>query len=372
VGENYALRVLYQPTNALPSPTSWRVVGGPAWLSLRKLAEHEVELSGTPTAVATLNLTVEVSVGACVRNIQIPLQIFPRLQSRITNYITGTSTTRVAVPGTTLDGGKGPYRCTFYTQTGRGILPSFMYQGGNFGIVGVTLDATDTTNCTLLGQPSQQTNEPGTYGFIMIVEDALGQRIEIPIVYNNGSCNTAPINNGMLEIQPAAEVATVPVKTAGSSYQYNLAYKGGSVHATRLIGQTPNPNGTLSCFYSVELSLFPDPLTGLTLPGGGMDLVCTTNSPAPVCLDCPVGCADCNRGFCRGGFTASLPNCTSPPAQVTQDLRTRSHAPIRPAGSSAFQFFMLQYQSSVYDTAGNPIPIRVDNVARCVITVLEK
>jgi hypothetical protein len=260
-----------------------------------------------------------------------------------------------------------------------------MYTGGTFGIFGVTLDANDGTNCTLLGQPSQNTNDPGTYGFIMIVQDALGQEVEIPIVYNNGSCNTATrnnngncncssANNGSLpeiNIQPASEVTNVPVKTAGSSYAYNIRYLGGYVHATKLIGRTPDPNGTASCFYSVELGLLASPLNGKDLGGGQFDLVCTSNTPAPVCFDCPAGCTDCNDGFCRGGFTASLPVCSSANAEVTQDLRVRSHTPIR-SNAAAFQFFLLQYQSSVYSTTGSPFPIRTENTASCVITVLEK
>jgi hypothetical protein len=189
---------------------------------------------------------------------------------------------------TVVTGGARPYACTLYSGPGQGTVPA-----------GVTQDlAADPAGCVLAGGVAAGAGDvPGAYGFIVTVEDAAGDSIEIPVAYQGPPCDTAAAT-----LVPGGWPP--PVEPAGAPRSWQLA-----------IADLDAIESGAVCDACMSVSLFTrGPLTiapGLDCASGG-----------DLCSDCD-GCVALAAG-CPGAATASRP------------IELRAHAPLRADGRPAW------------------------------------
>lgn len=320
--------VTLQGSSTLPTPTTWRFVSGkPAWMKLNKLNDTTVQLSGTPTQGGSHTIEIEAIGASCKVKGSTTIKIYGPLEELIKPALKGAATLKVAELGKTIRGGKAPYRCSFYRGSGRGTVPA-----------GVTQDPADTTGCTLKGMPNN-TNAPGSYGFLMNVEDSLGQAIQVPIFYKHGTCSAA--SNRLTITPPIANGVTHP---AGSAYTYKVelsdlnyteiacssnafCQQNAASTSVCIAGKCATPAGVKYCGYErISITLYLGPLTA------GTGLVCSATEP--VCMDC-----SSTESACFTGPTNRCPN----KQVMTQYIRMRAHTAIRAKKAPAFQTLEPRY-----------------------------
>jgi hypothetical protein len=284
---------------SLPNPVQWNVSGRPSWLQQNQLSPTSLELTGTPTTDGQFNLSIEVSAGRCKYNTTNSFRIWPRLQSLANPYLQASFVTKLAEVFKTITGGKPPYRCQQYYGPGQGTVPS-----------GIQQDPNDSTGCTLLGQPDTS-NLPGTYGFIMMVRDSLGQLVEIPVSYTHGSCN-----NPFFQLTPSVDA--LPVKPIASTYEWRVDIKNIDYY-----------NSFNVCRYELYLMLTHAALSA------GPNLSCF--SPDPICVSCNATEQSC----------VNTPSTCPAVISMYHFVRIRQHTAIRPNNAPAFLSLQLRYTYSI-------------------------
>lgn len=291
---------------ALVAPIQWRIASGaPTWLTLNTVSPHIVQLVGTATSEGDFKITVEASAGSCKYSMLIPLKIWPRLTSLVATFLKGTSSLNVAVLNQTFKGGKPPYRCQIYKGIGEGTQPS-----------GVSVDTKDTTGCTLTGVPDQ-TNLPGSYGFMVSIYDSLNRTIEIPVSYIHKSCH-----DGTITLSPSVD--QTPVFKAGSEYSWDVKLIDVDAYADQ--GQ---------CVFQMYLLLKRGPLTS--------DASLSCGTADPICVEC-----NATTQFC-----STFASTTTCPTKVTiqHAIKVKKHTPFR-TNVPGFLTLEPMYTYSVSKTKG--------------------
>jgi hypothetical protein len=256
-------------------------------------------LTGVAKTDGQINISIEVSAGRCKYNTVNSFRIWPRLRSLVTPYITGSAVTKIAEVSKTITGGKPPYRCQQYRGIGEGTVPS-----------GIQVDANDSTGCTLIGLPDGS-NLPGSYGFMMIVSDSLGQLVEIPVSYKHGSCD-----NPFFKLTPSVD--TTPVKTIGSAYEWRVDINNLDLYRDINV-----------CRYQFYLLLTHGPLSAAS------QLLCS--GPETICISC-----NATDQYCISG-SSTCPSLLS----LYHFVRVRQHAAMRPNNAPAFLTLELRYTYSL-------------------------
>lgn len=258
----------------------WTDVSLPPWGTLSSSGQF----SGTPPAPGNYTLTVRVDSGTQSDEETFDLSVYGVLELNGDPPVTGTDGLDL---DTFLDGGKAPIACTVYTGPGEGTVPS-----------GVQQDSSDATGCTFEGTPDGS-NPPGGYGFLVIVEDILGQRIEVPVFYAGDACNTSAVM-----IDPEANVPRV--ETAGSAYAWSLTVDE-DIDAPC---ETTQCNSCGACW---NMSMTASPLATT------QDLECA--NPGDVCSDC-------------NSCTTAVQTCPDL-LTMTRSVDVKSHSPLR-SGAAAW------------------------------------
>ncbi len=269
----------------------------PSWLSVPATSTSTtVQVTGTAGTAGTYTLAIEVSAGGCKYTVSRQFKVWSKLKSLVTTALAGKNPLNVAVAGTTISGGKPPYRCARYTGPGGGTQPS-----------GVLFDVSDTTGCTLIGAPDN-TNPPGLYGFMVTVSDSLNTSVDIPVTYTYGNCN-----DGKLTITPA--VNKLPVFQAGSAYSWNVK-----------INDIDAYQDNNRCTFQLFLLLGRGPLTSNSqLTCGGTE---------PICVEC-----NSTNQYC-----STFASSTTCPTTVTVEhfIRVRKH-PVMRTDRPAFLTLIPEY-----------------------------
>lgn len=199
-------------------------------------------------------------------------------------YLVGNPTGLTCVTDA-VRGGTGPHTCSFYVGPARGTVPA-----------GVMQDTGDPSGCTLVGGVDTDSGDrPGAYGFTMVVEDALGDTVEIPVAYQGPACDTATAI-----ITPDAWPVIVHAPGTARNWQLNITDLDGVEQ-----GMVCDACNTLSLLTRGPLTI-----------AAGLDCA----NPGDVCSDC----ADCVTfiGACPGESVATM----------TRFVNLAAHAPLRNEG----------------------------------------
>jgi hypothetical protein len=184
---------------------------------------------------------------------------------------------------TVVEQGVSPYSCHFYSGPGQGTVPAGVYQ-----------DPQDPSGCRLRGAVGDD-EPPGGYGFIMVVEDAVGDSVEIPVHYRGPACATAAVT-----LTPAA--SPPQVKDGGIDYTWSIAVTD--------IDFPCDDASCATCHFCLSMQFLAlDPLSGAT------DLLC--QNEGDVCSDCEADCLPQTPHHCPGQGT------------MNRSLQVRPHDPIR-------------------------------------------
>jgi len=260
-------------------------------------------LSGAaPAGAKTYTLSITVKSGTQSDTKSFSVQIVDPL--RPSGSVNPTFTYAAPGPtniGTLVQGGKGPFACAFYAGRGRGTLPS-----------GLTQAATDTTGCTITGGFTAA-DAPGSYGFIVTVSDASGQKTDVAVVVRNGSCN-----NGAATLTPA-EYPPRRISNPAINHDWTL-----KVDPVDSVCQN---SGCTQCNVCLSQS------AGTLLP------LRTTNQ-----LDCTLTGDLCALPSTFGTFT-----CPNGKSSWIGGLRLKAHTPFRSDGGPAFATFdySVQYSGTI-------------------------
>ncbi len=219
--------------------------------------------SGVPPASGAYTLTVRVDSAGESDTRDFDLQVYDPLGTSLPNppLLQGSDGLDVSQ---VVQGGKGDLRCYIYQGPGEGTVPP-----------GVTQDPNDTSGCTLSGSVSPSA-KPGSYGFIVVVSDELGQSLEVPVWYQGQLCNV-----GGVSLTPAA--SPPQVVSAGSAYSWQLAVTD--------LNFPCEDGGCTHCRGCLNMFLSSGPLDPTN------QLQCS--NPGVVCSDCGQGCIT-NASTCPG------------------------------------------------------------------------
>jgi hypothetical protein len=173
--------------------------------------------------------------------------------------------------------GTGPFTCSFYTGVARGTRPA----------------GTALTGCALAGGagPGQA---QGQYGFIVVVRDACGDTVDVPVAMQHGACTD------LVTMTPPPSPVRVPsAPTAGYGWGLQLD-----------LDLVANAGG--GCGYCFTMQA-------------------TTRAPAQISqnLDCAnpgTICSDCD------GCVGAVTSCSAP-VTMERQLTVKPHDRLRPAGS---------------------------------------
>ncbi len=272
--------------------------------------------SGVPPASGAYTLTIRVESAGESDTRDFHLQVYDPLVTTLPNppLLQGRDGLDVSQ---VVQGGKGSLRCFIYQGPGEGTVPP-----------GVTQDPNDTSGCTLSGTVSASA-KPGSYGFIVVVTDDLGQSIEVPVWYQGAPCNVA----GVALTPPASPPQVVP---AGSAYSWQL-------EVTNLNYPCEDP-GCTSCRACINMFLMSGPLDPTA------QLQCS--NPGVVCSDCGPGCIT-NASTCPGL------------GSMRRSVDVRAHPPIR-------QGFAWETVELTLDYTGDDLQNCGPNHWECHIETLEQ
>jgi hypothetical protein len=231
------------------------------------------------------------------------------------DYLVGDPTNGTDV-ACAVSGGVGPYSCELYEGPGEGSVPS-----------GVVQDDSDPSGCTLSGGVDPVDDNPGVYGFIVVVSDDNGDEIEIPVVYEGADCDTA-------------NVTMTPTSTDVLVHEEGTAQTW-TVEATDVAGVDVGPPD--GCDQCANMSLLTRAPLSIKL-----DLECANDGD--ICSECN----DCFAGSCPGPFT------------MTRPVELATHGPLRIDGERAWATLEITatYSGASLDPCG-------DTRWACHIEVLE-
>lgn len=174
-------------------------------------------------------------------------------------------------------GGQRPYTCIIYEGAAPGTVPA-----------GVVQDPAEPGGCVLAGGVDEELGDlPGAYGLIVIVTDAAGDSVEIPVAYEGAPCGAAP------------DAWPIALHGAGAAATWTIT-----------IDDLDGVVGAMGCEPCMSMSAL-------------------TRAPLAVApnLACAAGgdlCSDCD------GCIAVTGTCPGPDiATAVRDVELRAHAPVR-------------------------------------------
>ncbi len=227
-------------------------------------------------------------------------------------YVTGEATTDLRC---IVSGGQPPYSCRMFGGPGEGTMP-----------IGVSQAAADASGCTLTGGVDVGAGDQnGVYGFIMEVEDANSDVVEIPVAYVGPSCDTSAAT-----LTPSS--TNVAVNAPGTAASWQL-----------VVDDVDGVDDGMSCAPCFNLSLLTRSPLVIAL---GLDCA----NAGDLCSDCGAGCI---TGSCPGQHT------------LTRSVDLNAHSNLR-TGAAAWATIELgaTYSGSSLDPCG-------DKTWSCHLEVLE-
>ena len=274
--------------------------------------------NGVPPRAGTYLITVRVDSGPVFDQDPFMVQIYdPLIIDGGDTYLPGSDGLDVA---DAVSGGMGDVSCSIYRGPGQGRVP-----------VGVMQDPADASGCTLVGLPDPAAT-PGGAGFIVVVEDEMGQRLDVPVFYPTTACNTAAAT-----ITPLADAPRITM--AGAAYDWALSI-------TDIDAPCTDGMVCMSCGWCFDMSTSS---SGLSV---ARNLNCS--AAGDVCSDC-AGCV--------------TPITTCPDVlSMARDIEVRAHGPIRGDGGPAWASVGLSMDYSGANLSGGMCG---DKSWSCQMMVLE-
>ncbi len=200
------------------------------------------------------------------------------------------------------------FRCSLYQGVGQGVVPPIFE---------------NASGCKL--KRKILTSRPnGYYGFLVSVEDTLGQKVEIPFLVIPDDCSES--NRTISGPDPIKWLPLHPTQTATWTARIEDA-------AYQILG------GSKLCGLTFRTTL-TSPLLSPSQDAPSSALSCTTTPAQPLCVRCTKGCSLCNENLCR---SRSAPGVCAFPVGVTfsYEVELRRTPPLRP-GKPAFLAFQIR------------------------------